>query len=134
MFWQLVAITCLAMISLNEGRAVSEQKIRVKYEKEEKPEHHEEYAWAYPSYEFSYKVEDEHTHDIKSQQEHRHGDEVKGEYWLVEPDGRKRLVKYHADKHRGFQADVEYSAPHNHVYHKSKHNDEDNSENANKEE
>ncbi|XP_053602754.1 cuticle protein 19-like [Plodia interpunctella] len=123
MFWQLVPILCLAMVALNEGRgvALSEQKVVLKNEKSEKP--HEEYAWSHPSYEFSYKVEDEHTHDIKGQAEHRDGDDVKGEYWLIEPDGRKRLVKYSSDKHSGFNAYVDYSAPHQHVYHKSKLDD-----------
>lgn len=58
-------------------------------------------AWSYPSYEFSYSVNDPHTHDKKGQEETRNGDEVKGEYWLIEPDGRKRTVTYHADKHSG---------------------------------
>lgn len=31
---------------------------------------------------------------------------VKGEYTLLEPDGTIRTVKYHADKHNGFNAEV----------------------------
>lgn len=59
-------------------------------------------AWSYPSYEFSYKVSDPHTHDHKGQHEVRDGDVVRGEYWLIEPDGNKRTVKYHADGKSGY--------------------------------
>lgn len=57
--------------------------------------------YSYPSYEFAYKVDDPYTGDKKGQEETRDGDEVKGEYWLMQPDGRKRIVKYHADKKSG---------------------------------
>ncbi|XP_075970736.1 uncharacterized protein LOC142973069 isoform X2 [Anticarsia gemmatalis] len=87
-----------------------------------KPEHHDEYAWSYPSYEFSYKVHDPHSHDMKGQKESREGDSVKGEYWLVQPDGRKRVVTYHADKHSGFHAIVHYSDEHHHDDHKKEEN------------
>ncbi|XP_053602891.1 histidine-rich glycoprotein-like [Plodia interpunctella] len=124
---QILSVVCLALCVLGDGPAISEQKVILhnKHHGElshigaHEPEHHEEYAWAYPSYEFSYSVNDPHTHDHKGQSEARHGDEVKGEYWLIEPDGRKRTVKYHADKHSGFNAHVEYSAPHHHVHFKT---------------
>ncbi|XP_058814898.1 cuticle protein 8-like [Topomyia yanbarensis] len=64
-------------------------------------EHH-----APANYEFSYSVHDEHTGDIKSQQEKRHGDEVHGQYSLIDSDGHQRIVDYHADHHRGFNAVV----------------------------
>lgn len=47
-------------------------------------------------------VNDPHTGDRKEQHETRHGDVVKGEYSLVEPDGRVRHVKYYADDHTGW--------------------------------
>ncbi|XP_018332638.1 cuticle protein 19-like [Agrilus planipennis] len=59
-----------------------------------------------PSYHYDYAVHDLHTHDIKSQWETRDGDKVEGEYTLLEPDGSKRIVRYSADKHTGFNAIV----------------------------
>lgn len=38
--------------------------------------------------------------------EYRDGDYVKGQYWLYEPDGTKRIVDYFADPEHGFQAVV----------------------------
>ncbi|CAH1644459.1 unnamed protein product [Spodoptera littoralis] len=76
--------------------------------------------YAYPKYEFGYKVEDPHTGDIKSQHEHRDGDVVKGYYALHQPDGSVRHVEYHGDKHSGFHADVKHSThhivPHHHAH------------------
>lgn len=64
-------------------------------------EHH-----APANYEFSYSVHDGHTGDIKSQHESRHGDEVRGQYTLLDADGHHRIVDYHADHHNGFNAVV----------------------------
>lgn len=64
-------------------------------------EHH-----APANYEFSYSVHDAHTGDIKSQHETRHGDEVHGQYSLLDSDGHHRIVDYHADHHSGFNAVV----------------------------
>ncbi|CAK1553802.1 unnamed protein product [Leptosia nina] len=61
---------------------------------------------AYPRYSFNYGVKDPHTGDIKSQQEERNGDAVRGSYSLVEPDGTTRTVSYTADDHNGFNAVV----------------------------
>ncbi|XP_041976449.1 uncharacterized protein LOC121731159, partial [Aricia agestis] len=61
---------------------------------------------SYPKYAFNYGVKDPHTGDIKSQQEARDGDVVKGSYSLVEPDGTTRVVNYSADDHTGFNAVV----------------------------
>lgn len=47
---------------------------------------------AYPSYSYNYAVSDDLTGDVKSQQETRDGDIVKGQYSLVEPDGSIRTV------------------------------------------
>ncbi|XP_065164399.1 histidine-rich glycoprotein-like [Atheta coriaria] len=80
-------------------------------------DHHEEHHDHHPKYEFKYGVEDHHTHDMKSQEEHRDGDVVKGHYKLVQPDGRTRIVHYTADKHNGFNADVTYSGHADHPSH-----------------
>lgn len=57
-------------------------------------------------YEFSYSVRDDHTGDVKSQQESRKGDDVKGSYSLIDADGYQRIVEYTADEHNGFNAVV----------------------------
>ena len=46
-------------------------------------------------------MNDPHTHDVKGQSENRHGDEVKGIYWLLEPNGDTRTVNYNANDHKG---------------------------------
>ncbi|KAL7012317.1 hypothetical protein ACKWTF_014766 [Chironomus riparius] len=82
-------------------------------------EHHDSKDYYHhPSYKFEYGVNDPHTHDHKSQWEHRDGDVVKGEYTLDEADGTKRVVKYHADDKTGFTAHVERigHASHEHSY------------------
>lgn len=68
---------------------------------------HEEEHYAPAKYEFNYAVKDEHTGDIKEQQEKRDGDHVVGYYTLLEPDGHRRIVHYESDKHSGFNAKVE---------------------------
>lgn len=57
-------------------------------------------------YDFSYSVHDEHTGDVKSQEESRNGDAVHGSYSLIDADGFKRTVEYTADEHNGFNAVV----------------------------
>nr|XP_034824776.1 uncharacterized protein DDB_G0290685-like [Maniola hyperantus] len=112
MAWKV--ITFLAIFALSEARPpTSKQRVKienwvshVKSHEAEPQEVH--YDSAYPSYEFAYEVSDPHTHDFKGQHEQRKGDDVKGHYWLIQPDGLKRTVKYHADKHSGFKANVEY--------------------------
>lgn len=66
-------------------------------------------------------MEDKHTHDVKSANEHRDGDVVKGEYTLVQPDGRTRHVHYTSDKHAGFNAHVTYSGHAHHPEHYESH-------------
>ncbi|XP_022815958.1 adult-specific cuticular protein ACP-20-like [Spodoptera litura] len=73
--------------------------------------HHVDY-YTPPKYKFGYDVKSHHTGDHKKHHEHRHGDQVKGEYALHEPDGGARHVHYHADKHSGFHADVKHSIHH----------------------
>ncbi|XP_054262884.1 holotricin-3-like [Macrosteles quadrilineatus] len=68
---------------------------------------HGDYDYFAPAhYAFEYEVHDPHSHDVKSQHETRKGDDVKGFYKLVEPDGTIREVHYTADKHNGFNAVV----------------------------
>ncbi|XP_045459181.1 larval/pupal rigid cuticle protein 66-like [Melitaea cinxia] len=55
---------------------------------------------------FSYGVADPHTGDVKSQHETRVGDNVVGQYSLLESDGTRRVVDYAADDHSGFNAIV----------------------------
>ena len=59
-----------------------------------------------PQYSYGYDIQDSLTGDVKSQQESRDGDVVKGQYSLVEPDGTKRIVDYTADPVNGFNAVV----------------------------
>lgn len=68
--------------------------------------HHQAEHEAPAEYEFSYSVHDDHTGDIKSQQESRKGDVVTGQYELIDSDGFKRIVTYTADDHSGFNAVV----------------------------
>ncbi|EAT43799.1 AAEL004762-PA [Aedes aegypti] len=67
---------------------------------------HVEYPDTPAEYQFQYSVHDEQTGDIKSQQEERHGDNVKGVYTLIDADGFRRIVEYTADEHSGFNAVV----------------------------
>ncbi|XP_026741219.1 cuticle protein-like [Trichoplusia ni] len=59
-------------------------------------------------YEFNYSVHDDHSGDVKQQQESRAGDAVQGSYSLVQPDGVRRIVHYTADHEHGFNAQVTY--------------------------
>lgn len=67
---------------------------------------HVEYPDTPAQYKFAYEVHDEQTGDIKSQQEERQGDNVKGFYTLIDADGFRRVVEYTADDHNGFNAVV----------------------------
>ncbi|XP_053672884.1 larval cuticle protein A2B-like [Anopheles nili] len=67
---------------------------------------HIEYPDAPAEYQFAYDVHDDHTGDIKSQHEERHGDNVVGQYTLIDADGYRRVVDYTADEHNGFNAVV----------------------------
>ncbi|XP_066907613.1 uncharacterized protein [Halyomorpha halys] len=51
---------------------------------------------------------------MKDQWEERNGDQVKGEYSLVQPDGSVRTVSYTADGTNGFNAVVKTSSPAGH--------------------
>nr|CAI5844682.1 unnamed protein product [Callosobruchus analis] len=73
------------------------------------------------NYKFEYGVHDPHTHDYKSQFEHRKGKEVVGQYMLQEPDGTHRIVKYTSHPHRGFEAVVIREGHAKHPAHYGKH-------------
>ncbi|CAG9772505.1 unnamed protein product [Ceutorhynchus assimilis] len=76
---------------------------------------------AVPHYQFEYGVHDPHTHDIKSQYEHRDHDHVKGGYTMKEADGTHRIVEYTSDPHHGFQAVVKRVGHAQHPAHYGKH-------------
>lgn len=78
--------------------------------KAEHIDYHEE-----PNYGFAYSVHDPHTGDVKSQEESRHGDAVRGSYSLIDADGFKRIVDYTADDINGFNAVVRREPLHHHV-------------------
>ncbi|XP_057339616.1 adult-specific cuticular protein ACP-20-like isoform X1 [Microplitis mediator] len=61
---------------------------------------------SHDNYAFNYGVNDPYTGDVKSQEEVRVGDVVKGSYSINEPDGTIRVVEYTADDHNGFNAVV----------------------------
>ncbi|XP_062546085.1 cuticle protein 19-like [Armigeres subalbatus] len=67
---------------------------------------HVEYPDTPAEYQFQYSVHDDQTGDVKSQQEERQGDNVKGVYTLIDADGFRRVVEYTADEHNGFNAVV----------------------------
>ncbi|KAL7044558.1 hypothetical protein ACKWTF_001964 [Chironomus riparius] len=70
------------------------------------PEWKPEQTWKPANYEFSYEVNEPKTGDIKQQFEKAVDGVIKGQYWLIEPDGSKRIVDYTADDKNGFQATV----------------------------
>ncbi|CAH0718195.1 unnamed protein product, partial [Brenthis ino] len=103
------AITMVAKFVIVLALAVAASAVplvplaKVAYAEPEAPAH----------YEFQYSVHDEHTGDIKQQQEARAGDNVHGSYSLVQPDGVHRIVEYTSDKEQGFNAIVRYEGtPH----------------------
>lgn len=61
---------------------------------------------AKPDYQFEYGVEDPKGKVSQNRKEHRHEDELHGEYTVQQPDGKLRVVKYTANKHSGFHAEV----------------------------
>ncbi|EDW68928.1 uncharacterized protein [Drosophila virilis] len=66
---------------------------------------HSDYV-ARPEYSFAYGIEDGQTRVLQNRKETRNGDEVRGVYSVVDPDGTLRVVKYTADDTNGFQAEV----------------------------
>uniref|UniRef100_A0ABD2X2Y8 Uncharacterized protein n=1 Tax=Trichogramma kaykai TaxID=54128 RepID=A0ABD2X2Y8_9HYME len=60
----------------------------------------------HPQYSYVYDIADPVTGDVKSQQESRDGDVVRGSYSFIESDGSRRIVDYTADDINGFNAVV----------------------------
>jgi Insect cuticle protein len=58
------------------------------------------------NYNFAYAVNDMTTGDFKSQHETRNGDQVQGQYTMMDSDGYQRTVEYRADDQNGFDAEV----------------------------
>ena len=59
-------------------------------------------------YKFDWAVNDDYTYVNMGQYEARDGDNTKGNYWVVLPDGRKQNVNYYVNGYSGYIADVTY--------------------------
>ncbi|CAL4128253.1 unnamed protein product, partial [Meganyctiphanes norvegica] len=60
-------------------------------------------------YSFSYGVNDDYSKASFGQSEKGDGKAVEGYYTVDLPDGRTQTVKYSADHHKGYVAEVSYS-------------------------
>ena len=70
------------------------------------------------NYNFDYAVKDDYSYVDMGHNEHRYGDNTKGEYTVYQPDGTVRTVSYYVDGDSGFVADVKYTgeAKYDHTY------------------
>ena len=59
-------------------------------------------------FDFSYEVKDEYTGNDFGHESNSDGNTVTGEYRVLLPDGRTQIVRYTADHHNGYQAEVTY--------------------------
>merc|ERR1712212_783784 len=59
-------------------------------------------------YNYAYAVKDDYAGTDFGHNEDSNGQNVQGSYTVQLPDGRKQTVKYVADHHNGYQAQVEY--------------------------
>ncbi|GBP55108.1 Pro-resilin [Eumeta japonica] len=59
------------------------------------------------NYEFGYRVHDHHSGNDFGHHEVKRGEDTKGFYHVLLPDGRTQKVKYHAGPD-GFHADISY--------------------------
>lgn len=62
------------------------------------------------NYNFAYAVSDHTTGDVKSQHEYRRGDQVQGQYTMMDADGYQSIVDYRADDKNGFDSEVRREA------------------------
>ncbi|XP_044735545.1 uncharacterized protein LOC123297817 [Chrysoperla carnea] len=60
------------------------------------------------NYNYEYAVHDAQTGDFKEHRESRQNGNVEGYYSLIEPNGRKRVVRYNSNPLNGFKAHVTY--------------------------
>lgn len=79
---------------------------------------------AKPDYTYSYGIDDPYTGNSQAHEESRNGDNVQGEYRVIQPDGLIRIVRYIADPEKGFQVDVKY-APFNGAVRKDSSEEDD---------
>ncbi|XP_026276567.1 cuticle protein 19-like [Frankliniella occidentalis] len=70
-----------------------------------------DHAASRPEYAFAYGVKDPQSGNAQSHKEQRDGDNVRGEYKVLEADGSVRTVTYTVDPKNGFQANVHQSDP-----------------------
>ncbi|CAH1368522.1 unnamed protein product, partial [Tenebrio molitor] len=66
---------------------------------------------AKPDYLYSYGVQDPETGNAQTHRETKDGDEVVGEYKVLQADGVLRIVKYTADAKNGSRATIRYVNP-----------------------
>ncbi|XP_057366874.1 cuticle protein 8-like isoform X1 [Daphnia carinata] len=66
------------------------------------------YAPAYPAYNYGYHIKDPYTYSEFGHEETRKGDNTKGQYQVLLPDGRRQVVTYYVNGKSGFVADVKY--------------------------
>lgn len=59
-------------------------------------------------YEFRYGVRDQYYGSNFGHEEQSDGNNVRGRYYVVLPDGRRQVVTYTADHHRGYVATITY--------------------------
>lgn len=69
---------------------------------------------ARPEYAYRYGVHDPTTKDVKSAWEQRNGEDTRGGYAVMEPDGHTRVVEYSVTKKGGFNARVKHLPPGHH--------------------
>ncbi|XP_064099719.1 cuticle protein 19-like isoform X2 [Macrobrachium nipponense] len=66
------------------------------------------YDYAPMPYDFRYGIRDEYTGNDFGHEETSNGDAVTGRYYVLLPDGRRQVVSYVADHHRGYIATITY--------------------------
>ena len=64
-----------------------------------------------PNYEFQFGVSDSNSGNEYGQQESRVGEDTRGSYRVLLPDGRVQVVKYYVSGDSGFVAEVTYEQP-----------------------